>query len=49
MQFNNTKLEGLFLIKPYHSADVRGTFVKTFNEDEFAAAGLEYDLIVTFY
>jgi dTDP-4-dehydrorhamnose 3,5-epimerase len=41
MQVHETRLTGLLRIEPFVAPDQRGLFVKTFQSDEFAAAGLE--------
>ena len=49
MKFNHTSIPGLFLIEPFFHRDNRGTFVKTFHEDEFREQGLETDFRESFY
>lgn len=49
MDFQQTDIEGLFLIKPFVFEDERGTFVKTFHEEEFKKQGLEADFKESFY
>ena len=49
MKFNETSIPGLLLIEPFFHEDKRGTFVKTFHEDEFKAQGLEYNFRESFY
>lgn len=49
MHFKNTSIADLYLIEPFHKEDVRGTFVKTFHAEEFAAQGLEYEFLESFY
>lgn len=39
MELFPTSLDGCFLVKPHCAQDVRGTFVKTFNCENFAAQG----------
>ncbi|RZK09900.1 MAG: dTDP-4-dehydrorhamnose 3,5-epimerase [Flavobacterium sp.] len=49
MQFETTEIEGVYLIKPFHFEDARGSFVKTFHAGEFAEKGLETDFKESFY
>ncbi len=49
MEFIETKLKDLFLIKPNIFNDNRGTFVKLFNSDLFEQNNLGYDFKECFY
>ena len=40
MEFIESRLEGCFLIKPAKFSDLRGEFVKTFNDEEFRSRRL---------
>jgi dTDP-4-dehydrorhamnose 3,5-epimerase len=41
MQFEQTQLPGVLLLQPRVFRDVRGYFMQTYHQQEFAAAGLE--------
>jgi dTDP-4-dehydrorhamnose 3,5-epimerase len=45
----NDILNGLYLIKPFHYEDERGSFVKTFHKASFAERGLETEFEESFY
>ncbi len=49
MEFIPTAIEGVYLIKPFHFEDARGSFVKTFHAGEFVEKGLETDFKESFY
>lgn len=49
MIFHETTIPGLIRIEPFFHADARGSFVKTFHEEEFKANGLESDFKESFY
>ncbi len=49
MQIEDFGFPGAFVIRPRVLADDRGTFVKTFHADNFAAAGLRTDWREEFY
>lgn len=49
MELINTNLEGVIEVNNRIFEDHRGFFVKTFHEDVFKAAGLEYDFKESFY
>jgi dTDP-4-dehydrorhamnose 3,5-epimerase len=49
MDFIPQHIEGLYLVKPFHYEDARGSFVKTFHQEEFAVHGLETDFKESFY
>jgi dTDP-4-dehydrorhamnose 3,5-epimerase len=49
MEFIPQHIEGLYLVKPFHYEDARGSFVKTFHKEEFAKHGLETGLKESFY
>lgn len=40
MQFNETALQGVYIIEPERRLDERGFFARTYAEDEFVAHGL---------
>ncbi|MEG0602868.1 MAG: dTDP-4-dehydrorhamnose 3,5-epimerase, partial [Mucinivorans sp.] len=44
-----TDIEGLCVIENFSADDIRGTFVKDFQADEFASAGLEVDFREIYY
>jgi dTDP-4-dehydrorhamnose 3,5-epimerase len=45
MRFIETKLKGAFVIEPELHVDERGSFMRAFCRDEFAAAGLPVDFV----
>ena len=45
MKFAQTELPGVFLIEPELLADDRGAFARSFCVDEFAAAGIEFEVV----
>ena len=45
MHFRQTKLQGAFIIEPDRKEDERGFFARVFCVDEFAAQGLETNLV----
>jgi dTDP-4-dehydrorhamnose 3,5-epimerase len=49
MEFIETKIEGLYLIKPNILGDARGKFIKTFHLDTFKEKGLSGDFQESFY
>jgi len=49
MEFQKTKIEGLYLIKPRILEDDRGKFIKTFHADTFKEHGLPYDFKESYY
>lgn len=49
MKIEETKFDGLFLIKPKIFTDIRGKFIKTFHEGFFKEFGLEMDIKECFY
>ncbi len=44
-----TALEGCFEVRPFFAEDERGTFVKTFNSERFAEAGLPVEWQEEYY
>lgn len=48
-EFAQTEIEGLFLIKPFVSEDLRGYFVKDYSQEVFKQNGINYDLKEVFY
>jgi len=49
MEFKETKLKGVYIIENKIFNDNRGSFVKTFNCDEFNESGLNFNLKESFY
>ena len=49
MEFIEQSISGLYLIKPYHTTDDRGSFVKAFNADAFKEKGLETDIKESYF
>lgn len=49
MKFKETKLPGAFEIEFFHAEDQRGTFVKTFQNDDFEVNGVETNFKESFY
>ena len=49
MEFIKQHIDGLYLIKPFHAEDQRGSFVKTFHAGEFEKNHLEHDFKESFY
>jgi dTDP-4-dehydrorhamnose 3,5-epimerase len=45
MKFAQTELPGVFLIEPELLADDRGSFARSFCVDEFAAAGIDFEVV----
>ena len=45
MNFSQTDLPGVLLIKPELLADDRGSFARSFCVDEFAAAGIDFNIV----
>jgi dTDP-4-dehydrorhamnose 3,5-epimerase len=45
MKFAQTELPGVFLVEPELLADDRGAFARSFCVDEFAAAGIEFEVV----
>jgi dTDP-4-dehydrorhamnose 3,5-epimerase/CDP-3, 6-dideoxy-D-glycero-D-glycero-4-hexulose-5-epimerase len=41
ISFNSTEIKDVFVIDNFHSEDIRGTFVKTYNSERLAAAGFD--------
>lgn len=48
-EFQKTRLEGAYLIKPFCATDERGGFIKDYNIDIFKANGIEHELKEVFY
>lgn len=44
-KFNETHIEGVYIIEPTVYGDHRGYFMETYNSEEFKAAGLNYDFV----
>jgi dTDP-4-dehydrorhamnose 3,5-epimerase len=49
LDFLKQHISGLYLIKPFHSEDDRGSFVKTFHAGEFAKHHLEHDFKESYF
>jgi dTDP-4-dehydrorhamnose 3,5-epimerase len=45
LEFQKTKIEGVFLIKPQVIGDHRGFFLETYREEEFLAVGIDVKFI----
>jgi len=45
MQFTNTKLSGVILIKPKIFEDERGFFLESYRKDSFSEAGIQVDFV----
>lgn len=45
MRFSQTELPGVFLIEPEMLTDDRGSFARSFCVDEFAAAGIDFEIV----
>ena len=48
-EFNETKLKGSYVIKPFFASDERGGLLKDYNVDTFKANGIEHELKEVFY
>lgn len=48
-EFQKTRLEGAYLIKPFCATDERGGLIKDYNVDVFKANGIEHELKEVFY
>ncbi len=44
-KFKKTTIEGVYIIEPEVFGDNRGYFMETYNKDDFAKAGLNYDFV----
>ena len=49
MKISETDLSQVFIIENYFAKDIRGSFIKLFNQDEFKKYGLETDFKETYY
>lgn len=47
--FQETKLKGAYLIKPFYATDERGGLIKDYNVDTFRANGIDHELKEVFY
>lgn len=45
MKFSQTALSGVFLVEPELLTDDRGAFARSFCVDEFATAGIEFEVV----
>jgi dTDP-4-dehydrorhamnose 3,5-epimerase len=45
MKFQNTKINGLYIIEAEAIGDDRGSFARTFCKKELAVAGLDFDIV----
>jgi len=43
--FNETEIEGVYIIEPKVFGDSRGYFMETYNKEEFDKAGLKYNFV----
>lgn len=48
-EFNELRLSGAYLIKPFCATDDRGSFIKDYNVDVFLANGINHELKEVFY
>jgi dTDP-4-dehydrorhamnose 3,5-epimerase len=49
MMIENTKLNGVYIIKNFNNVDSRGEFVKTFNKDFFKNNNLDFEIRESYY
>lgn len=49
MQVLKTSIPGCYQVIPLHFTDNRGTFIKTFHQQEFAQSGLETNFVESYY
>lgn len=49
MKFEQTDIDGAFIIEHDVQKDARGAFVKTFHKEEFSQMGLEWDFRESYY
>jgi len=49
MMIENTKLNGVYIIKNFNNIDSRGEFVKTFNKDFFKDNNLDFEIRESYY
>lgn len=49
IKFESQKIEGLKLLPPFYAEDRRGSFMKTFEKEQFRQHGIFLDLFETFY
>ena len=49
MNFEKTALEGVYIITNFVAQDERGTFVKTFNKQNFENVGLHFDIRESYF
>jgi dTDP-4-dehydrorhamnose 3,5-epimerase len=47
--FTETAIEGLFVISPFHTEDLRGAFTKDYSKEVFEQNGIAHDLVEVFY
>ena len=47
--FQETGLDGAFLIRPFYATDDRGAFIKDYNVEIFQSNGIDHELKETFY
>lgn len=48
-EFQETKLKGAYLIKPFYASDERGGFIKDYNVHKFIENGINHELKEVFY
>ena len=44
MTFENTELNGVYIINNFNAVDDRGLFVKTFNKKQFQDNNIDFDI-----
>lgn len=49
MKIESTALEGVYIINNFIAHDERGTFVKTFNKQDFANSGLNFEVRESYF
>jgi dTDP-4-dehydrorhamnose 3,5-epimerase/CDP-3, 6-dideoxy-D-glycero-D-glycero-4-hexulose-5-epimerase len=49
MTFENTKLNGVYIINNFNAVDDRGLFVKTFNKKQFQDNNIDFDIRESYY
>lgn len=47
--FQETRLKGAYLIKPFCTTDIRGAFIKDYNVNTFATNGIDHVIKEVFY
>jgi len=49
MDFNKTELEGVYVIDNFSATDIRGNFVKTFNQELFKDTSIQFEIAESFF